>query len=107
MIFMSFVSMHSVIIWVVLPWRTYQTHLALSFKSGCDRNAHNDNQMETRKKSPRRLKYSWYVVHRTSYTEKQILGLGGLVHRTTYAEKAYFRACVAWCIEPLIQNDCL
>jgi hypothetical protein len=36
MIFMTFVSMHSIIICVVLPWRTYETHLALSLKSGCD-----------------------------------------------------------------------
>jgi hypothetical protein len=37
MIFMTFISMHSVIICVVLPWRTYETHPALSLKSGCDR----------------------------------------------------------------------
>jgi hypothetical protein len=36
MIFMIFVSMYSVIICVVLPWRTYETHPALSLKSGCD-----------------------------------------------------------------------
>jgi hypothetical protein len=36
MIFMTFISMHSVIICVVLPWRTYETHPALSLKSGCD-----------------------------------------------------------------------
>jgi hypothetical protein len=29
--------MHSVIICVVLPWRTYETHSALSLKSGCGR----------------------------------------------------------------------
>jgi hypothetical protein len=29
--------MHSVIICVVLSWRTYGTHPALSFKSGCDK----------------------------------------------------------------------
>jgi hypothetical protein len=37
MIFMTFLSIHSVIICEVLPWRTYETHLALSFKSGCDK----------------------------------------------------------------------
>jgi hypothetical protein len=37
MIFIIFISVHSVIICVVLPWRTYETHPALSFKSGCDR----------------------------------------------------------------------
>jgi hypothetical protein len=26
MIFMIFISMHSIIICVVLPWRTYETH---------------------------------------------------------------------------------
>jgi hypothetical protein len=36
MIFMTFISMHSVIICVVLPWRTYETHPAVSLKSGCD-----------------------------------------------------------------------
>jgi hypothetical protein len=36
MIFMTFISIHSIIICEVLPWRTYETHLALSFKSGCD-----------------------------------------------------------------------
>jgi hypothetical protein len=34
---MTFISIHSVIICVVLPWRTYETHPYLSFKSGCDR----------------------------------------------------------------------
>jgi hypothetical protein len=37
MIFMTFISMHSVIICVVLPWRTYEMHPALSLKSGCDK----------------------------------------------------------------------
>jgi hypothetical protein len=37
MIFMTFISIYSVIICVVLPWRTYETHPYLSFKSGCDR----------------------------------------------------------------------
>jgi hypothetical protein len=36
MIFMTFISIHSVIICVVLLWRTYETHPALSLKSGCD-----------------------------------------------------------------------
>jgi hypothetical protein len=36
MIFMTFISMHSVIICVVLPWRTYEMHPDLSLKSGCD-----------------------------------------------------------------------
>jgi hypothetical protein len=31
--------MHSVIICVVLPWRTYEMHLALSLKTGCDTGA--------------------------------------------------------------------
>jgi hypothetical protein len=35
MIFMTFISIHSVIICVVLSWRTYETHPALSLKSGC------------------------------------------------------------------------
>jgi hypothetical protein len=37
MIFMTFISIHFVIICDVLSWRTYETHLALSFKSGCDK----------------------------------------------------------------------
>jgi hypothetical protein len=37
MIFMTFIYMHFVIICVVLPWRTYEMHPALSLKSGCDR----------------------------------------------------------------------
>jgi hypothetical protein len=36
MIFMTFISMHSVIICVVLPWRTYEMHPILSLKSRCD-----------------------------------------------------------------------
>jgi hypothetical protein len=32
----TFISIHLVIICVVLLWRTYETHLALSLKSGCD-----------------------------------------------------------------------
>jgi hypothetical protein len=34
---MTFISMHSVIMCVVLPWRTYEMHPALSLKSGCDK----------------------------------------------------------------------
>jgi hypothetical protein len=34
---MTFISMHSVIMCVVLPWRTYEMHPTLSLKSGCDR----------------------------------------------------------------------
>jgi hypothetical protein len=37
MIFMTFISMHYVIMCVVLPWRTYEMHPDLLFKSGCDR----------------------------------------------------------------------
>jgi hypothetical protein len=37
MIFMTFISMQSVTICVVLPWRTYEMHPALSLKSGSDR----------------------------------------------------------------------
>jgi hypothetical protein len=33
---MTFISIHLVIICVVLLWRTYETHLALPLKSGCD-----------------------------------------------------------------------
>jgi hypothetical protein len=36
MIFMTLISIHYVIICVVLPWCTYEMHLALSFKFGCD-----------------------------------------------------------------------
>jgi hypothetical protein len=36
MIFVTFISIHFVIICVVLLWRTYETHLTLSLKSGCD-----------------------------------------------------------------------
>jgi hypothetical protein len=37
MIFMTFISMHSIIMCVVLPWRTYEMHPALFIKSGCDK----------------------------------------------------------------------
>jgi hypothetical protein len=33
---MTFISIHFVIICDDLPWRTYETHPTLSFKSGCD-----------------------------------------------------------------------
>jgi hypothetical protein len=36
-IFVTFISIHLVIICVVLVWRTYETHPALPIKSGCDR----------------------------------------------------------------------
>jgi hypothetical protein len=36
MVFMTFISIHSVIICEVLSWRTYEMHPALSFKFGCD-----------------------------------------------------------------------
>jgi hypothetical protein len=36
MILVTFISIHFVIICDVLLWRTYETHLALSLKSGCD-----------------------------------------------------------------------
>jgi hypothetical protein len=37
MILVTFISIHFVIICDVLLWRTYETHQALSLKSGCDR----------------------------------------------------------------------
>jgi hypothetical protein len=36
---MTFISIHCVIICDVLLWCTYETHPALSLKSGCDRSA--------------------------------------------------------------------
>jgi hypothetical protein len=39
MIFMTFISIHFVIIFDVLFWRTYETHMALPLKSGCDRSS--------------------------------------------------------------------
>jgi hypothetical protein len=36
MIFMTFISIHYVIICEALPLRTYEMHPTLSFKSGCD-----------------------------------------------------------------------
>jgi hypothetical protein len=36
MIFVTFISIHFVIICDVLLWRTYEMHPALSLKSGCD-----------------------------------------------------------------------
>jgi hypothetical protein len=36
MIFVIFISIHFIIICVVLLWRTYETHPALSLKSGCN-----------------------------------------------------------------------
>jgi hypothetical protein len=35
-IFVTFISIHLVIICVVLLWCTYETHPALPLKSGCD-----------------------------------------------------------------------
>jgi hypothetical protein len=40
MIFMTFISMHSVIMCIVLPWRTYEMHPDLFLKSGCDNSRH-------------------------------------------------------------------
>jgi hypothetical protein len=37
MIFVTFISIHFVIIYVVLLWRTYEKHPALSLKSERDR----------------------------------------------------------------------
>jgi hypothetical protein len=37
MILVTFISIHFVIICDVLLWRIYETHPALSLKSGCDR----------------------------------------------------------------------
>jgi hypothetical protein len=39
MIFVTFISIHFVIICDILLWRTYQTHPTLPLKSGCDRGA--------------------------------------------------------------------
>jgi hypothetical protein len=36
MIFVTFISIHFVIICDALLWHKYETHLTLSFKSGCD-----------------------------------------------------------------------
>jgi hypothetical protein len=46
MIFMTFISMHSIIICVVLPWRTYETHPALSLKFECVAPESNNNAAE-------------------------------------------------------------
>jgi hypothetical protein len=46
MIFMTFISMHSIIICVVLPWCTFETHPALSLKSGCDRVGLKDQKVQ-------------------------------------------------------------
>jgi hypothetical protein len=35
MLYVTFISIHFVIICDVLPWRTYETHTALTLKSGC------------------------------------------------------------------------
>jgi hypothetical protein len=43
MIFVKFTSIHFVIICDVLLWRTYEMHLALSFKFGCDRSGIKEN----------------------------------------------------------------
>jgi hypothetical protein len=43
MVFMTFISIHFVIICDVLSWRTYETHPTLSFKSGCDRSGIREN----------------------------------------------------------------
>jgi hypothetical protein len=36
MVFVTFISIHFVIICDILLWRTYETYPALFFKSGCD-----------------------------------------------------------------------
>jgi hypothetical protein len=41
----TFISIHLVIICVVLLWRTYETHPALSLKSRCD-NAEDGSEVE-------------------------------------------------------------
>jgi hypothetical protein len=48
MIFMTFISIHFVIIYDVLPWHTYETHPTLSFKSGCDTSLANSESMLSR-----------------------------------------------------------
>jgi hypothetical protein len=35
--FVTFISIHLVIVFVVLLWRTYETHSGLPLKSECDR----------------------------------------------------------------------
>jgi hypothetical protein len=40
MIFLTFISMHFVIMCVILSRRTYEMHPPLSFKSGCDKVIH-------------------------------------------------------------------
>jgi hypothetical protein len=41
--FVTFISIHLVIICVVLLWHTYETHPALPLKSGCDRSGFRRN----------------------------------------------------------------
>jgi hypothetical protein len=44
----TFMSIHLVIICVILLWHTYETHPALSLKSGCDsRREHQDGLGES------------------------------------------------------------
>jgi hypothetical protein len=51
MIFMTFISMHSIIICVVFPWRTYEMHPALSLKSGCDTRAMREHSTDLEQRS--------------------------------------------------------
>jgi hypothetical protein len=43
MIFVTFISIHFVIICVVLLWHTYETHAVLSLKFECDMKKHKLN----------------------------------------------------------------
>jgi hypothetical protein len=69
MIFMTFISRYSIIICVVLSWRTYETHPALSFKCGCDITGVFQTWRSLRVKSGwvigclTRPTIMWYMVH--------------------------------------------
>lgn len=66
-------------------------------------NAHEYNQLETRKESPKGLNFTWSAAHwtslvvcQTSYAERVSPSLRGLVHQTTYTERTCLGLCVAW-----------
>jgi hypothetical protein len=56
----TFISIHFVIICDVLLWRTYETHPALSLKSGCDGTEH--CQVHTGQSGAPKLAQVWLIL---------------------------------------------
>jgi hypothetical protein len=87
MIFVTFISIHFVIICDVLLWSTYETHRALSLKSRCDRPSL-VGWLKARKKA--RPKHDMTRNYASGRAWVEVAPIGGPEHALTEARNSPF-----------------